>query len=424
MTILLITLLLCIIIGVPIGFALGISGSLYFFIYQPELIGILPERIFSGMDSFLLLSLPLFILMGLFMNEGNLTKKMINFLMVFVGRIRGGLGVVNVLTSMIFGGISGSSVSDTASVGAILIPEMEENGYSKEFAAGVTVASSTMGMIIPPSIPMLIYAAISQQSVGKLFIGGMIPGILIGFFMMFITIFLSKVYDIPKKETTFTRKESLLLLKDGVLAIIMPVVVVGSILLGIATATEAAGIGAFYALVIGLFVYRTLTLKKIVPILKKTVLMSASCMIVIAFSKMFIWILALENVPQMLLSFILDLNVPTAVILIFVDLIILFIGMFIDVSPAIMLITPVFLPALQVLGIDPIHFGAILITGLAIGLVTPPVGMCLNVASSITNLGITRIFKASTPFILANLITLLIVTFIPQVSLFLPSLFS
>ncbi len=422
MTLLVITLICFIILGMPIGYALGLSGTCYFMFCNPSLISLLPERVFSGMDSFLLLSLPLFILMGLIMNAGNLTARMVNLMMVLVGRVRGGLAVVNVMVSMVFGGISGSSVSDTASVGAILIPEMEKNGYSKEFASGVTVASSTMGMIIPPSIPMLIYASISMESVGKLFVGTMIPGILIGLFMIVITIFLAKKRNVPKTNIRINSKETRKLFKEGILALLMPLLIIGAIVFGITTTTEAAALGALYAFIIGFFVTKTLKKESFIPILKQTIKMSASCMIVIAFSKMFIWILAVEHVPENMLLFIESLNLSKWVILLFVDLIILFIGMFLDVSPALMLITPVFLPAMTSIGVDPIQFGAILITGLAIGLVTPPVGMCLNVASSITNLSIIKIFKAATPFVLANIFTLILVTYVPQISLALPNL--
>ena len=422
MMVLLISLILLIGVGFPIGYALGLSGSLYFFMYHPELIVIIPERLFSGMNAPLLLSLPLFILMGLLMNEGDLTQRLINFLMLFVGKIRGSLGIVNVLVSMVFGGISGSSVSDTASVGAILIPEMKRKGYSKEFACGVTVASSTMGMIIPPSIPMLMYATISSESVGKLFLGGLIPGVLIGIFMVAITYWKARVEKIPCDVVSFTPQFVKETVKSGMFAIIMPIVVVGSIVLGIATATEAAGIGALYALIVGLFFYKTLRIRVLPRLFIETVKLSASVMIVIAFSNMFTWILTLEQVPQMMMHLVLSMNVSPVVVLLGIDVLILIIGMFLDVSPAIMLLTPVFLPAVKALGVSPIQFGVLLITGLAVGLDTPPVGMCLNVASTIAKIDIIKIFKSAIPFLMANVMTLILVTVVPGVSTYLPGL--
>ena len=422
MAILLGSLAIFLLLGIPIAYSLGLSGSLYFLIYHPELISILPQRLFSGMDSYLMIALPLFVFMGLLMNEGGLTTRLIDFCMVFVGRLRGGLGLVNVLASMIFGGISGSSVSDTASIGAVLIPEMKKKGYTPQFASGITVASSTMGMIIPPSIPMVIYAFVAEESVGKLFLGGVIPGIMIGIFMMSITLGISVWKKYPIEEIKLPLREILARIKRGVFALFMPIFVVGAVVIGIATATEAAGIGAAYALVMGFLIYRGLKLKIIPKLLKESIFTSANVMIIIAFSTLYIWILALEHIPEMVAAYITALDIPLFLILVIVDFIILIMGTFIDVSPAILLLTPVFLPALKALGVSPIQFGAILITGLAVGLVTPPVGMCLNVASAISKLEIGTIFRAAIPFLIANIITLIIVTLVPPVSTWLPSL--
>jgi tripartite ATP-independent transporter DctM subunit len=416
------SLIAFLVLGIPIAYSLGLSGSLYFIINRPELISILPQRVFSGMDSYLMIALPLFIFMGLLMNTGGLTARLIDFSMIFVGRLRGGLGLVNVLASMIFGGISGSSVSDTASIGAVLIPEMEKKGYTPQFASGITVASSTMGMIIPPSIPMVIYAFVAEESVGKLFLGGVIPGLMIGIFMMGITLGISVWKKHPVEEMGLTYREMLRRTRRGAPALFMPVFVVGAVVIGLATATEAAGLGALYAFVIGFFLYRGLSLRVIPSLLKDAILTSANVMIIIAFSTLYIWILALEHIPEAVAAFIGGLDLPLFLILLLIDVIILFMGTFIDVSPAILLLTPVFLPALNTMGISSIQFGAILITGLAVGLVTPPVGMCLNVASAITKLEIGTIFRAASPFLVANVITLVIVTLVPAASTWLPSM--
>lgn len=422
MIILLGSLLAFLVLGIPIAYSLGLSGSLYFLINRPELISILPQRVFSGMNSYLMIALPLFIFMGLLMNSGGLTGRLIDFSMMFVGRLRGGLGLVNVLASMIFGGISGSSVSDTASVGAVLIPEMEKKGYTPQFASGITVASSTMGMIIPPSIPMVIYAFVAEESVGKLFLGGVIPGMMIGIFMMGITLGISIWRKYPVEEMRLTYGEMVRRTKRGAPALFMPVFVVGAVVIGLATATEAAGLGALYAFVIGFFLYRGLSLRVIPSLLKDAILTSANVMIIIAFSTLYIWILALERIPEAVAAFIAGLDLPLFLILLVIDAIILFMGTFIDVSPAILLLTPVFLPALNAMGMSSIQFGAILITGLAVGLVTPPVGMCLNVASAITRLEIGTIFRAASPFLVANVVTLVIVTLVPAASTWLPSI--
>ena len=423
MIILLSSLAVFLTLGIPIAYSLGLSGFLYFVFEHPELVSILAPRFLAGMDSYAMIALPLFVLMGLLMNAGGITSRLINFSLLFVGRFRGGLGAVNVFASMIFGGISGSSVSDTASVGAVLIPEMQKKGYTAEFASGITAASSTMGMIIPPSVPMIIYALVSEESVGKLFLGSLIPGVMIGVLMLGITLVVSYAKRYPREEVLLTNKEKLETARQSILAIIMPVFVVGAVVFGIATPTESAGLGVLYAFVIGAFIIRELKFKAIPPLMRDSILTSANVMVIIALSKLYIWILALERVPQTVALFISGLDLPAFVILLFIDLIILLTGTFVDVSPAILLLTPVFLPAMGVLGVSRIQFGVILISGLAVGLVTPPVGMCLNVASAISKLGIGTIFRAAMPFLLANIITLILITYIQQLSMWLPALF-
>jgi tripartite ATP-independent transporter DctM subunit len=422
MIILLVSLVVFLVLGIPIAYSLGLSGFCYFLIVHPELLPVLPQRLFAGMNSYAMIALPLFITMGLLMNKSGITTRLIDFSLLIVGRLRGGLGAVNVLASMIFGGISGSSVSDTASIGAVLIPEMKNRGYSAEFSSGITVASSTMGMIIPPSVPMVVYALVAEESVGKLFLGSAIPGIMIGLFMLVITIGISYRKKYPREEIQLSRKEQFARVRRSILAIIMPVFVVGSVVMGIATATESAGIGVLYALIVGVVVIRGLKLRDIPPILKSAIMTSATVMIIIALSQLYVWILAIEKIPQLVAAFVTGLNVPAVVILLCIDLIILLTGTFVDVSPAILLLTPVFLPAVGALGMSGVQFGVILICGLAVGLVTPPVGMCLNVASAISKLGIGKIFRGALPFLVANVITLILITLLPSLSMWLPGL--
>lgn len=424
MILLLASLLILAFLGVPIGYALGASGLLYFLAEHAELLVLLPERLFAGMNSSTLIALPLFMMMGLFMNEGNLTRRMIDLLMMLIGRVRGALGLVNVLVSMVFGGISGSSVSDTASVGAILIPEMERKGYSCEFASGVTVASSTMGMIIPPSIPMLLYSSLATESVGKLFMAGMLPGIFIGLFQCIITWLYARKANVPIERPVYDKVEMKRTLKEGIIAIIMPVVVLGSIVGGVCTATEAAGIGALYALLIGVFIYRTLDIGKIWSILKQTARTSATIMIIIAFSNMFTWIMTLEGVTAKITMLFAGSGFSSSLVMIICMLIILVAGCFLDVSPVIMLLTPVLLPAVKMAGGSTLQLGALMIVGTAVGLTTPPVGMCLNVASKISNRSIVHIFKSALPFLLANLLVMLLICLVPAFSEWLPGLFS
>jgi tripartite ATP-independent transporter DctM subunit len=419
---LLASLVVFLLMGIPIAYSLGLSGFAYFALVHPELVSILPARLYAGMNSYAMIAMPLFVFMGLLMNAGGITTRLIDFSLLFVGRLRGGLGLVNVIASMIFGGISGSSVSDTASVGAVLIPEMKKKGYTLEFSSGITVASSTMGMIIPPSVPMVIYAYISEESVGRLFLGGLIPGVMIGVLMLAITTIVSYRRNYPKEAVGYTGREKLVFTLRAFPALVMPIFVVGAVVLGIATATESAGLGVMYAFLVGLVVIRELKLCAIPRLLRDSIQTSATVMIIIALSKLYVWILALERVPQSLAAFVTGLHLPVFVVLCVVLLIILLVGTFVDVSPAILLLTPVFLPAIKRMGIDGTQFGVILICGLAMGLVTPPVGMCLNVCSAISKLQIGTIFRAALPFLLANLITLILITFIPALSLWLPSL--
>ena len=321
---------------------------------------------------------------------------------------------------MLFGGISGSSVSDTASIGSILIPEMKKRGYPEEYAAGLTVASSTMGMIIPPSIPMVLYAVTAQESVGRLFLGGVFPGIMVGVFQLLITIVISNKNSFPRENKIVSFDTILKMTAKNSYILFMPFFVVGSVILGIATPTESAALGVFYALIIGLFLIKSLNLKRIVKALKSAVLTSAKIMIIIAFSKIFIWVLAFERVPDELSETISSLGLNSTSMLLLFVVIILISGTFIDVSPAILLFTPVFLPSIIQLGVSPVLFGVVLVIGLAVGACTPPVGNCLNVCAIITGLSIGKIFKGAAPFLIANVVTLIIIVLFPKIVTWLP----
>ncbi|MBN2072480.1 MAG: TRAP transporter large permease [Actinobacteria bacterium] len=410
-------------IGVPIGFAIGASSLLYFILYNPGFISMIPQRIWAGTNSFVMIALPLFILAGEIMNAGGVTKRIINFCGYIVRPIRGGLGEVNVIASMIFGGISGSSVADTSAIGSILIPQMVGKGYPKPVAVGITVASSTIGMVIPPSIPMLMYAMISGESVGALFLAGAIPGILVGITQTVLVWVISKKRHYHPEYTPFDKKHFNRTMRDGTLAVLMPVVIVLAISFGIATPTEVAGIAALYALLLGFLLYRELKGKALLEAVKRAFLSSSSVMIIIGFSMIFSWILAIEQVPQNIAAYFLGLQVHRIWILLLLDLIILVIGTFIDVTPALLLVVPILLPVMEGLGVSALQFGSIMIVGTAIGLITPPVGMCLNAAAKISKMDILDIFKGAAPYLACNFIILILVTFVPALSTWLPGLF-
>jgi tripartite ATP-independent transporter DctM subunit len=356
--------------------------------------------------------------MGQVMNEGGITKRLIQFCLMFVGRFRGGLGLVNVGSSMLFGGISGSSTSDTASIGSVLIPEMEKRGYPKDFAAGLTVASSTMGMIIPPSIPMILFAVTAQVSVGRLFLGGVIPGLLVGVFQLALTLWIAHRLGFPKEKAAFAWDQVV----RSLYILIMPLFVVGTVVFGIATATESAGLGVLYAILVGFLLTKHLTWRQFINVVRSSILTSAKIMMIIAFSQLFIWVLALERLPETIATLVEGANLSPFFMLLLIIAIILAAGTFIDVSPAILLLTPVFLPAIVSAGISPILFGVILCTGLAVGACTPPVGNCLNVCVIVSGLRIGQIFRAAFPFLLANVLTLVLMALFPQLVLWLPEL--
>ena len=387
---------------------------------------VMPQRLMAGMDSYSLIALPLFIFMGQLMNASGITGRLIDYCLMLVGRFRGGLGLVNVSSSMLFGGISGSSASDTASIGSILIPEMRRRGYPDEFSAGLTVASSTMGMIIPPSIPIVLYAVTAQASVGKLFLGGVIPGLMVGLFQIIFTFWISAKKKYPKENSTFKLQNLVKETARSTYIIFLPIFIVGTIVLGITTATESAAIGVMYALIIGIFYTRMLTRNAFVKAVRYSIITSSKIMIIIAFSKLFIWILAYERMPDDLAEIIQKLNLSFLGIMLLLVIITLLAGTFIDVSPAILLLTPIFLP--MVTGAEgapeqaSILFGIVLVASLAVGACSPPVGNCLNVCSVVSGLGIGKIFRGAIPFLAANIITLFLIVVFPQIVLWLPSL--
>ncbi len=422
MWLLLAVLALLILAGVPIAYSLGLSALAFFLVEDPALMQALPQRLFAGMDSYALLALPLFILMGLVMNAAEITRRLLQFSALFVGRLKGGLGLVNVAASMLFGGISGSSASDTASIGSVLIPEMEKRGYPPAFAAGITVASSTMGMIIPPSIPMVLYAVVAQESVGRLFLAGAIPGVLIGMLQLAIVLAVSHRRDYPRETVVPGWRHALGETARSAPVLAMPLVIVGTVVFGVATATESAALGVVYAMAVGFAITRVLTLQGFRDCLRQAALTSAKIMMIIAFSQVYIWILALERIPESIAAAVTNLELGPLATLLVIDVIILVAGTVIDVSPAILLLTPVFLPALEAAGVSPIQFGVILVSGLAVGACTPPVGNCLNVCAAISRLGIGSIFRGAAPFLAANVAVMLVCTLFPQVVLWLPAL--
>ena len=422
MIILLVLLIIFAAIGVPLAFAIGAACVTYILANVPQFLVMLPQRIWNGAYSELMIAMPLFMLAGELMSSGGITDRIIKFCLQILRPVHGGLGEVNIVASMIFGGISGSSVADTSALGSILIPAMEEQGYPKDASAGITVASSTMGMIIPPSTPMIVYSMISGASVGALFMAGAIPGILIGLTQLVLVFVLSVKHHWHPKRGKFIAREFWHDILAGIPALLMPLFIIVVVSTGICTASESAGAAVFYAIIVGFFIYRELTWKDIWVAIKKTFISSSSVMIIIGFTTIFTWILTMEQVPQQVAAFFNALNMPAWGIALIFDIMILLIGCFIDVSPAILLLTPIMLPVMENYGFSALQFGAMMITGLAIGLVTPPVGMCLNVCNKINRMPIIDIFKGAVPYLICNVIVLVSISLWSPLTTWLPAL--
>lgn len=410
------------VVGVPIGFAILISSSFALFVQDlPSSMATL--RMISGADSFLLTAIPFFIFAGILMREGGITKRILDFCLILLGSFQGALGHVNILASMIFGGISGSSVADTASIGCILIPEMIKKKYPKGVSAAITATSSTIGIVIPPSIPMILYALASETSIGKLFLAGAIPGILIGLIMMGITAVISARQGYGKERDNLPSiKELLIGLKDGLFALTMPLIIIGGIVGGVVTATEAAALAVVYAFILGFFIYRELKLSAIYSAIKETVVSTAVVMLIVVAATFLGWNLAYGQLPQKMAVTLLGISNNPLVILLIINIILLIVGTFSDIAPNILILTPIFLPIIVRLGIDPVHFGIIVVVNQAIALVTPPVGNCLYICSNIAKCSVEEVFMDSIPYLMSNFIVLAIVTLWPGLVLWLPNL--
>ena len=420
MIILLVLLIFFAVLGVPLAFAIGASCVTYIVTNAPTFLSMVPQRVWNGAYSELMIAMPLFMLAGELMNTGGITKRIINFCLQLLKPFRGGLGEVNIVASMIFGGISGSSVADTSALGSILIPAMEDLGYPPDASAGITVASSTMGLIIPPSTPMIVYSMISGASVGALFMAGAVPGILIGLTQLIVVFVISHRKGWHPAKTPFVFKEFASAILSGIPALLMPIFIIVCVSFGVCTASESAGVAVLYSILVGFFIYRELTWKAVIEALKKTLISSSSIMLIIGFTTIFTWVLTMQKVPQIVANFFITLNMPSWGIALVFCVMILMIGTFIDVSPAILLLTPIMLPVMQSYGFSALQFGAMMITGLAIGLVTPPVGMCLNACNKINRMPIIAIFKGALPYLICNIIVLLAISLFAPLTTWLP----
>lgn len=383
----------------------------------------LVQKMVGGLNSFPLLAIPFFIIAGEIMNEGGISVRLINLANVIIGKIRGGLAMVNVLASTFFGGISGSALADTSSIGSVMIPMMKKQGYDADYSVSVTISSSIQGVMIPPSHNMIIFSsAAGGVSIGALFMGGLLPGLLLGLILMIITFVLAVKRNYPKGEPV-DKKEIPKIIWEGLLGLFTVVIIMGGILSGLFTATESAAIGALYAFIITFFVYRDVKITRMIPILQNTFRVLAMVLFLIAASASFGNMLAILKVPSLVSTGLISISPNAAVTILIIVVILLFLGMIMDMAPLIVITTPILLPVVMDIGMDPVHFGVLLILCLGVGLITPPVGAVLFVGSAIGRIPIEKTTKGLLPFYAAMIVAVVLVAYIPNLSLFLPSIF-
>ncbi len=419
LTILLTVFVLGLVIGIPVAVTLGLS-SLAYLLYAGIPPVVMPQKMYAGMDVFVLLSIPGFILAGNLMNRGGITNRIIRFANALVGWIRGGLGLTNIAASMLFGGITGTAVADAASIGGVMIPGMKKAGYPADFAAAVTAASSTVGPIIPPSVPMIIVGALSGISVGKMFLAGAIPGILMGLAMMVTCYVISVRRNFPHQPWQGFG-EVARSFGGAIWALAMTFLIIYGLLSGLATPTETAVVASVYAFFVGAFIYRELPLRSVPGIVIDSAVAAAGILALVGFANVFGWILVSERIPQAIADAVLSVTDNKFLVLLLINLLLLFVGMFLETIAALIILFVPLLALANAVGIDPIHFATVAVLNLMIGLTTPPVGVCLFVCANIARLPLTPVVVAIFPFLLTNILVLFAVTYIPPLATWLPS---
>jgi|SRR5690625_4717796 len=382
---------------------------------------VISQYVYGGVNSFTFTAIPLFILAGEVMNRGGITGKLIDFSNKLVGHIRGSVGQSSILLNMFMAGVSGSAVADTTATGSVMIPAMKKEGYPPEKAAAIIAGSGTIGPVIPPSIPFIILGGIAEISVGKLFLAGLVPGVIMGLFMMIYVFFYAKRINLPKREKS-SIKEILQATKRAILPLGLPIIILGSIITGIASPTESAVLGVLYALIVSIFVYKSINLKNLYNVLLEASLSSGLIMLIIGAGNLFGWVATYNSIGSLLEGMLLGISSSTYVVLFIIILMLIVMGCVIEVNPIILLVTPILFPIVIDLGVDPIHFGAIMVITLMTALLTPPVGLSLFITSSIAQVPILSVAKAAIPFWLIIVFVVILVVLIPPLTLFLPSL--
>lgn len=419
-----ISFLLFIGLGTPIAWSIVISSFLSLFVSLPSIITAttIAQRMATALDSFALLAIPFFILAGQLMSNGGIAHRLIRFAKTLVGSLPGGLALINIISAMLMGAIAGSAMASASAMGSILGPEMKKEGYDKEYGAAVNITSSTIGLIIPPSNVLIIYSLASGGvSIAALFLAGYIPGILTGLFLMVVAFFWAKKKGYPTSNKS-NIKDVVSSFIDALPSLLLLFIVIGGIVMGLFTATEASAIAVLYALILGI-IYNEIKINELSSIILSSTKTSSIVLLLVTCSICMSWVMSFENIPQALSHFILNISGNKLIVLLMINLILLFVGIFMDITPAVLIFTPIFLPIIKSIGIDPIQFGIMMVLNLCIGLCTPPVGSVLFVGIGVVKTSIEKVIKPLLPLFIAMILSLMLITFFPQITLWLPRQF-
>ncbi len=410
-------MVLLIFLGIPVGYAIGLSTIVTYAFFSSMPISIVAQNCFTGLNSFVLLAIPFFILAGVIMAEGGIARRLVDVADSIIGFLTGGLGLVTVMTSTFFGAITGSGNATTSAVGSLLIPSMTEKKYGRSFSATLVASAGAIGIIIPPSIPFVIYGVATNTSIGALFIAGIIPGLMMAVVLMTACFIISKKHGYGGSDTRPNLKNIFHCLRRGIWALLAPVIILGGIYSGVFTPTESAVVAVVYSIIVGMFIYRELTFKKLLKALYTAAIINGITSFIIAFSASMAKFLSLERIPNQISEFILSVTDNKIVVLILLNIVLLVVGMLIDIIPAIIILGPIFLPLVTEFGMDPVQFGVMLVLNLGIGFVTPPYGSTLFVASAISKVPVENLFRYAFMFSAVLCIVLLLVTYVPWFSL-------
>ena len=419
---LLIPFAITLVLGVPIAFSLGLGASAYLLFGEGLPLNVLVQQMYNSAASFPLMAIPFFIFAGDLMNKSTITERLIDFCKILLEHIRGGLAHSMIVTGTLFAGLTGSAVADTAATIKILGPSMEKEGYPKEFTAALAASTGVLGPIIPPSTIMIVYGATVGTSVGAMFMAGIIPGLLLAALLMVVVSIKAKHMNLPSKAANFSLKRILTGLKDAALALVMPIIIIVGIRGGVFTPTEGGAVAVAYSLIIGIFVFRALTFKDIFRSAIESAITSAVIMLVVSASSPFGWIVAICQGPVAFAEFITSVTDNTLLIVLFINLLLLFVGMFLEGAAIVLLLAPILAPLAASIGMDPVHFAIIMTVNVCIGMITPPMGVNLFVAGPVAGVSMTRLSRAIRPFLAVELVGLICIICIPQISLWLPSL--